>query len=296
MLAVITDENVAKLWAEEIARRLQARLFIVTPGEKHKTRKTKEWLEDQLLAHGFGRKSTFVGVGGGVICDLVGFLASTYQRGVDLILYPTTLLAMVDASIGGKNGVNTAHGKNMIGTLWHPKEVVLDLKFLTTLPEEEMQNGLVEMMKAGLIADAAFFERVDSSLASIQRSISIKRQVIEENRDFLNFGHTVGHALELLSGYTLSHGQAVAQGMIVEAHMAMQLGLLPEDDYKEIFLKMKPFTRPFEAPIAEMLEVMKMDKKSVQQEAHFVLLKAIGKVHGLCSVPQEVIGNALRSH
>ena len=169
--AIITDSNVAPLYGSQF----EGELFIFPAGEEHKTRATKEHLENQLFEKGFGRDTCIVALGGGVVNDLAGFLAATYCRGVPLVLIPTTLLAMVDASIGGKNGVNTPFGKNMVGTFYPPQKVIIDTRFLETLPPREFLNGKMEMIKHGLIADSALF-------ASLEGPYNLEKVIFENRR------------------------------------------------------------------------------------------------------------------
>ncbi len=213
-----------------------------------------------------------------MINDLAGFVAATYCRGVEWIAIPTTLLGMVDASIGGKVGVNTPLGKNMIGAFHPPKEVILDFNFLESLPEREWKNGVAEIIKYGLIKDPSLLEAPRSHEA-IKRSIAIKQEIVAADpkerglRRILNFGHTVGHALELLSDYQLSHGEAVAMGMRVATRMSQ----LKKEEVErvEACLEREGFQ---EIPLSEkILEVIKLDKKACNGLPRFVLLEEIGK-------------------
>lgn len=301
--ALITDDNVASLYGKQLCHSLRndgvnIELFTIRPGEEHKTRKTKEELEDQLLQEGYGRDSCIIALGGGVVCDVAGFLAATYCRGVPLVMIPTTLLAMVDASIGGKNGVNVPQGKNMIGTIYRPKAIWTDLSLLSSLPEREIKNGIVEMIKHGIIYDNKYFEFMDSHAedilaldsATLEKAIAdsyrIKTGIVEEDefekgkRHLLNFGHTVGHALETLTHYSLSHGEAVAIGIVVESRLALQLGHLSQvafDRICNIFAKFSiDTTFPEAISHEDLLSAMSMDKKSVNNNPRFVLIDDIG--------------------
>lgn len=288
--AVITDHIVADLYGNEFSN-----LFVFPAGELSKTRKTKEQLENALIENGYGRDTVIWAVGGGIVLDLVGFLASTFCRGVDVVFVPTTLLAMVDASIGGKNGVNTEHGKNLIGTFYNPVETVIDLRYLETLPQKELWNGYVEMLKAGLVKDPAFFEGLsEMALAeAIERARQIKSEIVANDprekgiRKFLNLGHTIGHGIEAASNYEISHGEAVATGIILEARIAYNLGILSASSLDRI-------TSPFSEPKLTIdrdlvLQAMRFDKKGKSQ---FVLLKEIG-VPILQEVADEVVKDAL---
>ena len=295
--AIITDHTVAALYGKRISAYFQAPLFSFPSGEMCKTRATKEALEDQLLLAGYLRDTTIIGLGGGVVTDMAGFIAATFCRGVPLILIPTTLLAMVDAAIGGKNGVNTAHGKNMIGTIYHPEKVIIDPRFLKTLPEKELFNGRVEMIKHGLIADPGLIKTFD-----LHRAIEVKRRIVAQDdhetgiRSLLNLGHTLGHALEKLSDYTLSHGEAVAQGIVLESRISHALGILDSDSLaliEELFpLPALVFTPE------KIAEALKSDKKRRGGLPHFVLLKKIGEPY-LCGseychpVPESILMKVL---
>ena len=212
----------------------------VPPGEAHKTRETWGALTDAMLAAGVGRDAVVIALGGGVAGDLAGFVAATYLRGVPVVQCPTTLLAMVDAAIGGKTGVDTPHGKNLVGAFHPPLAVVADVATLATLPPRERAQGLAECLKHGVVADAGYWARVRDALpwpgddalrAIVEGSVAIKGGVVTRDphehgeRAILNFGHTVAHALERVTRYALPHGEAVAIGMVVEADVAHRLGL-----------------------------------------------------------------------
>lgn len=303
--ALITDKKVERLHGRRLCQSLYAKgyeveLFSFPSGERFKTRNTKERLENRLLRRGFGRDTVIIGLGGGVVTDLAGFLASTFCRGVPLILIPTTLLAMVDASIGGKTGVNTVFGKNLIGTFYRPKSVVLNLEYLTTLEQVDWFNGKVEMLKVALIADADFAFRFHKTelKEAIHKSISIKQHIVNSdpfekkgNRALLNLGHTLGHAMETASGYTLSHGMAVAMGINLESRIAYEMGLLPKcvlDQVVEWF----PMTRPIIEKVS-IIQALKSDKKSLMGKPQFTFLTDIGKAIIGIEVPSELIERVL---
>lgn len=238
-LILVTDEHVApRLEAWGCPADLAERRFVLPPGEGTKTRERWATLTDALLAAGFGRDSAIVAVGGGVVGDLAGFVAATYLRGIPLLLVPTTLLAMLDASVGGKVGVDTPRGKNLVGAFHPPEAVVADPEVLADLPEREYRMGLAEAVKHGVIADAAYFEWMEreaprllqrhaATLAHlVRRSVEIKAEVVSADeresgrRATLNAGHTVAHALEQVSGFSLPHGEAVGLGLLVESRLA----------------------------------------------------------------------------
>lgn len=213
-IAIITDTKIEKLFGKKLFKG-QASFFSFPAGEKSKTRKTKEKIEDGLIQKGFGSDTVIVGLGGGVVTDLAGFVAATYCRGVKLVLIPTTLLGMVDAAIGGKNGVNTPKAKNRIGTFYFPELIMIDTDFLKTLPEKEMLMGGAEILKYGLIDDPSLFQDLPKLFSSIdktiEKSIAAKKKVVGEDpeekkglRRILNFGHTIGHALETIENYKIS--------------------------------------------------------------------------------------------
>jgi len=267
--AVITDDNVKSIYRLE-------NVFSFPAGEQSKTRETKQALEDALLEKGYSSDTVIVGLGGGVVCDMAGFLAATFCRGVPLVLVPTTLLAVVDASIGGKNGVNTPLGKNMIGTLRHPSKVLVDLRFLRTLPEKEIYNGRVEMLKAFLLAAPELLDVEYEK--TIFAAIEIKRRIVAQGgavRHLLNLGHTVGHALETLSGYTMSHGQAVAAGLVVEACLSWKMGVLDEASWRRI-ASLFPHPQLPHAP-EEIVSAMELDKKSERGTPCFAMLERLGR-------------------
>jgi 3-dehydroquinate synthase len=245
--AVVTDDNVGPLYAARVRDAIgtRATVFTVPAGEAHKTRDTWAWLTDQLLAAGFGRDSLIVALGGGVVGDMAGFVAATFMRGVPYIQVPTTLLAMVDASIGGKTGVDTPAGKNLVGAFHQPFAVIVDPSVLATLPPAHLRAGFAEVIKHGAIADEAYLERAvaaasdlgaldprsESMLDLVSRSIEIKADVVRRDeregglRKILNFGHTIGHAIELLSNYSMLHGDAIAVGMACESELAERCGV-----------------------------------------------------------------------
>lgn len=269
-MIVITDENLAK-------RAPEGFLIVVPPGEQSKSRSCKAWIEDQMLEAGFGRDAHIVAFGGGMICDLAGYVAATYCRGIAWTAIPTSLIAMVDASIGGKVGINTPHGKNLVGAFHPPSKIILDFKHLETLPEKEWKNGEAEIIKCGLIADPLLLNE-PRSLRSIKRAIEIKKEVVTADpqekglRRILNFGHTVGHAIETVSNYQVSHGVAVANGMRV----ASRLSALSPAELEKIEAILQHFE---EIPLSnDMLEVMRLDKKARGGLPRFVLLEKIGSV------------------
>lgn len=283
-------------------------------GDACKTRKTKEWIEDQMLASGASREALMIGIGGGSVLDVAGFVASTYARGIPLLAIPTTLLAMSDAVIGGKTAVNTAEGKNLIGSIYQPRAVFIDCDFLKTLSLAEMKNGFVEMIKHGLIQNESYFDflynNADKLLSgdfieeAIAQSVRIKSHVVMEDeresgkRRILNLGHTVGHALETVSNHQISHGKAVALGLITEAYLSMQMGYLPPSEFTSLRQILERFQMDLSLPSGicpdSLYNAMCMDKKSRKARPRIVILERIGSVapfdgHYCTEVPDNLL-------
>lgn len=249
-VACIADATIAARLGDAARTALGADVPLLTfpAGEAAKTRETWGTLTDQLLALGYGRDTVVVGLGGGVTTDLAGFVAATYLRGVPLVLVPTSLLAMIDAAIGGKTGVDTPAGKNLVGAFHHPDLVLIDPDLLDTLPVSERRAGLAEAIKHGVIADGAYLDAIEAhaphllrdgsvdraaALAIVTRSVDIKVDIVARDereaglRQVLNVGHTIAHALERITGYAIRHGEAVAIGMVLEARLAERIGHTP---------------------------------------------------------------------
>jgi len=284
---IITDHTVQNLYGH----RLHHDIISFPPGEASKTRTTKELVEDELFSRGYSKDTLIIALGGGVVTDLAGFVASTFCRGVPFISVPTTLMAMVDAAHGGKTGVNTPHGKNLIGTYYDPEEIFVDPIFLKTLPQSHILQGRVEMLKIGAVYDRKLF--FDPTL---EGCIALKEHIVSLDkktgiRDLLNFGHTIGHALEASANYTLSHGEAVAIGMRVEAKVAHLLGHLSLSELA-LLESALPYTVP---PFGDIEPYLRLDKKG---PSCYVLLIAVGEAlakNGRFShhVPFEVVKEAL---
>jgi 3-dehydroquinate synthase len=295
-VALMSDRNVDTLYGDRVEEILKGdHRFLrlpFPPGEESKCRTQKEALEEALFSKGLGRDTVIVALGGGVTTDLAGFTAATYMRGVPLILLPTSYLAMVDAAIGGKTGINVPHGKNLLGAFHHPIAVAADLCTLQTLPEEEKLNGAAETAKAAVISDEGFFESLTrESLFSpscdlVARAAEVKVKIVEKDprekglRQVLNFGHTLGHALERISGYTLSHGRGVALGMHLESRIAEEAGILPPREGRKLregltTMGLPPDgLDPFHAD--PILHAMKWDKKNRAGTIRFALPRAVG--------------------
>lgn len=287
--ALIMDKRVHVLFGEGSTP------LLTLQGEISKSWDALQKIVHALFEAGFNRDCTLIAVGGGTVTDLASFTASIFCRGVSLILVPTTLLAMVDAAIGGKTAINLPYGKNLLGTFYPAEKILIDPEFLTTLPDKEWRAGLAETIKHALIGSAALFERLFhvKNLQELKayvepilwESIEIKRAIVEEDfqergrRRCLNFGHTIAHALELCSGYRMPHGEAVAVGLIAEAYLSVEMGF-PSQDLERLLEMLKKFKFPLK--IAKnikpemLLEAMKRDKKAKEGVPRFVLLKRPG--------------------
>jgi len=300
--AIIADHKVAELYGPAlldslIGVGLAVRLFHFPSGEWNKTREQWAALTDQLLAAGFGRDSAIIAFGGGVAGDLAGFVAATYQRGIPYVQLPTTLLAMIDSSIGGKTGVDVPAGKNLVGAFHQPRLVVADIDWLASLPRTQMASGVAEAIKHGVIRDAEYFATLENAApilarepgpleALVRRSIEIKSAVVAEDereagiRAILNFGHTVGHAVETLSGYDLLHGESVAIGMVAEARIAEVLGVAAAGLRDAVVSMLERYGLPAAIPESlgtdAIVAAMLGDKKSRAGRIRCALPKVIG--------------------
>jgi 3-dehydroquinate synthase len=288
-------------------------------GERSKTRDSWARLTDTLIERGFGRDSGVIALGGGVTGDLAGFVAATYMRGVPYLQVPTTLLAMLDASVGGKTGVDTPQGKNLVGAFYPPVAVIADPQTLAPLPDRDYRAGLAEAVKHGLIADRAYFEWMEANAPAltargldtltrlIRRSVEIKAEVVSGDehesgrRAILNAGHTVAHALERVSDYELPHGEAVALGLVVECELAEQLGVASAGLRKRVAALLGQLGLPGRLPPrlerSALVATMATDKKNRNEQIHFALAKQLGEMHRqngwTIPVPAEAIGAAM---
>jgi 3-dehydroquinate synthase len=302
---IIADETVARLYADPLRERLsgprvEPLLLRFPAGEEHKTRGTWANLTDAMLAAGCGRDAAVLAIGGGVTGDLAGFVAATYLRGIPVVQVPTSLVAMIDSAVGGKTGVDTKAGKNLVGAFHPPKLVVVDPEATATLSRPQRAQGLVEAVKHGAIMDARYFEALEDDLpalldgepaateAAVLRSVEIKAAVVAEDeregdyRQILNFGHTVGHALEAASGYGLSHGESVALGMVLEARLGERLGVTRagtadrlEGAVRALGLASRPAP---DTDVSAVLSFLGADKKRRAGRARYVLLAEVGRV------------------
>ena len=300
---IVTNETIAPRYLESVRRGLAADLevreLVLPDGEATKTLACLSRIWDALLEAGFNRRCTLIALGGGVIGDMVGFAAASYQRGVAFIQVPTTLLAQVDSSVGGKTGVNHPLGKNMIGAFWQPRAVLIDTNTLATLPAAEFSAGLAEVIKYGLIRDADFLTWLEEHLAAlraldpealawaIERSCQIKAEIVAADeteqgvRALLNLGHTFGHAIEAHQGYgNWLHGEAVGVGMLMAADLSRRLGWLGNAEIERtqaiITAAGLPLAAPADMGVEEFLVRMRLDKKNIDQSIRLVLMRALG--------------------
>jgi 3-dehydroquinate synthase len=300
--AVITDTTVAPLLGDRVLASFggaHVGLLAVPAGEEHKTRETWQHLTDDLLRADFGRDSAIVAMGGGVVGDLAGFVAATYMRGIPYVQVPTTLLAMIDASIGGKTAVDTPAGKNLVGAYHQPAAVVIDPAVLASLPLPHLRAGLAEAIKHGVVADAGYFDRladeIEGLLATVKadhleplilRSIEIKAEVVRKDeresgvRKVLNFGHTLGHAIESASGYKVLHGEAVACGMALEARLAEAIDIAEPRTAQRIITVLEraglPTERPHGLAATVVVRSTHSDKKTRRGSVEYALPLRIG--------------------
>lgn len=304
---IVTDENIAKLHAKMIDD-LKIKTIVVPAGEEYKNLETVHFLWKSFLQNGLDRKSTVIALGGGVIGDMTGFAAATYMRGINWVALPTTLLSMVDASLGGKTGFDLPEGKNLIGAFHPPKLVLADVNFLKTLPERELISGMAEAVKHGIISDPDLFAVCNNGLdwvknnveEIVKRAMAVKIKVIEDDpyekglRAALNLGHTVGHAVELVSKFYLRHGEAVAIGMVAEAKYSAKVGLASQNVVEAIESTLRKLNLPTQIPSElskeEIIQAMKVDKKKNAKSIRFALPVDIGKVE-LVDVSQSALAD-----
>ena len=316
-VGVVTDARVAQLYLKPVEESLRHAGFkvatvLLPEGEEQKSLKSVAAIYDRLVSERFERGSSLIALGGGVIGDLTGFAAATFLRGISYVQVPTTLLAQVDSSVGGKTGVNHREGKNLIGAFYQPRLVLIDIGALRSLPRRELVAGLAEVIKYGIIADRALFalieEKLDSLLALdkepvvevISTSCAIKGKVVEKDeresdtRSVLNFGHTIGHALESLTNYEeFLHGEAVAIGMAQAAAISTRQGLCDQQSLERIRRLISRAGLPTEIPArirpAELVRRMEVDKKSAGGKVKFVLCRGIGATQFHWLAPEEIV-------
>ena len=316
---LVTHPSVEEPVARPLAQALGSSChgcYVFPDGEEHKTLEDLNGLYTWLLEQEFGRDITLVAVGGGVVGDMTGFAAATYMRGVDFVQVPTTLLAQVDASVGGKTGVNHPLGKNMIGAFWQPKAVLIDPATLGTLPERELRSGIAEVIKAGLLGDAAFFEwlethmekvlalEADALLHVIHTSCACKARIVADDerergaRALLNLGHTFAHAIETEQGYTQwRHGEAVGCGMVLAADLSVRMGWLEAQAAERVQALVAraglPTRLPEDLGAAQLRAHMRHDKKNLGGRQRFVLLREIGQAEITDQVDERLLDATL---
>ena len=317
---VISDENVGKVYGPKLMQLLNkegltAELYLVEAGEHSKSLEVAEKIYSKAITMGLDRKSAIFALGGGVVGDLAGFIAATYLRGVPFVQLPTSLLAQVDSSVGGKVAVNHTLGKNLIGAFYQPKAVFIDLAMLNSLPKREIYTGLAEIIKYGIIYDKEFFTYLDQHVEEIlaldktvmkhviARACEIKAEVVSQDekeaglRIILNFGHTIAHAIESETGYKLyNHGEAVAIGMHGAAKLSLYLGLITAETVEKIITLIEKFKLPLKAKNCSaqgLYKILYRDKKVVNGMVQWVLVESIGKVKVEKNVPDEIVRKVL---
>ncbi|MCB1667554.1 MAG: 3-dehydroquinate synthase [Porticoccaceae bacterium] len=318
---VVSNETIAPLFLSTLLSQLsdyQVDTVLLPDGEQYKNLETLNNVFDALLAGKHNRSTTLIALGGGVVGDMTGFAAASYQRGVNFIQVPTTLLAQVDSSVGGKTAVNHAMGKNMIGAFYQPQAVVADTKTLETLPDREFRAGLAEVIKYGLIADADFFQWLENNIdpllrrdtvtlsEAIERSCRNKAEVVAQDereggiRAILNLGHTFGHAIETAQSYKdWLHGEAVAAGMVMAADLSMRQGMINASDVARVQALIERCSLPIAAPTGmtsqKFLELMAVDKKVLDGSLRLVLLSSIGSAVITSDIDHEQLLKTLES-
>ncbi|MCC6562374.1 MAG: 3-dehydroquinate synthase [Xanthomonadales bacterium] len=318
---IVSNEVVAPLALERVRSALAGLAvssLVLPDGEVHKSLVSADRLFTALAKSGASRDATVIALGGGVVGDLAGFAAALWMRGVALVQIPTTLLAMVDSSVGGKTAVNLSQGKNLVGAFHQPRAVLIDPLVLATLPKRELRAGLAEVVKYGAIGDGAFFGwlehhaeallmlRPDSTAEAIERSVRHKAGVVARDeredgeRALLNFGHTFGHAIEALGAYRgLNHGEAVAVGMILAAELSARIGMATSTDFNRLNDLLARLGLPTRIPpgqaASQLLDAMRLDKKALSGELRLVLWRGIGQAELVASVPEATILETLRA-
>ena len=315
--AIVTNPKVAGLHLEKVLRKIEATelyVVVVPDGEEYKNMETIEFILDRLFDHRLDRKSTLVAFGGGVIGDMTGFAASIFQRGVDFIQIPTTLLAQVDASVGGKTGINNRYGKNLVGAFHQPRAVYIDTEWLKTLPSREFSAGVAEIVKMAVMFDEEFFQWLEKSdlkdeenlKEAIARSVKLKAKVVKEDekekgvRAVLNYGHTFAHVIENFSGYgNLLHGEAVAIGMVMANELAIKIGLFSKEEADRVKSLLKRYELPtdYEIESAERFyDTFFLDKKSHDNRITFIVPESIGHYRMVENPEKSVVVDLLRNY
>ncbi len=318
-ICIVTDDHVEKLYLEDVKKNLSGYYgtvtsYVIESGEERKNLDTVAGIYEFLIRQHFERRDLLVALGGGVIGDMTGFTAATYLRGIDFIQIPTTLLSQVDSSIGGKTGVDVLSYKNMVGAFYMPKLVYINTSVLSTLPEEQFASGMGEVIKYGLIQRSDFFDFLTENVSEIrsldpdaifriiETSCRCKKEVVEIDpkekgvRAHLNFGHTIGHAIEKMSGFRLFHGQCVGLGMIAASYLSMRRGFLQKEDFQTVLKTVAAYGMPTSTDgmlLEDVFAATKSDKKMVGNSVKFILLKQIGKAFIDTTVTDDEIKEAI---
>ncbi|OYZ33819.1 MAG: 3-dehydroquinate synthase [Sulfuricurvum sp. 17-40-25] len=316
-VAILTNPKVAGLHLQTLLSKLKAKeVYIITvaDGEQYKNWASIEFILDRMFDHRLNRKSLLVAFGGGVIGDMGGFASSLYNRGIDFIQIPTTLLSQVDASVGGKTGINNKYGKNLIGAFHQPKAVHIDPSFLETLPAREFGAGVAEIVKMAVTFNAQFFKWLenndlregDNLIEAITQAVQTKARVVEADekeqglRAALNYGHTFGHVIENETRYeTYLHGESVAIGMMMANDLACDMGLMSSDEAKRVRDVLQRYDLPLTYPIADcekFYQTFFLDKKSSDASITFILPNSIGDVKIIDTVPSDKVKNVLKRY
>jgi 3-dehydroquinate synthase len=305
-LIIITDDTVRSYYGVTLLKKLRQEnlavdLFSFPAGEASKNYHTKQMLEEKMLSTYCDRETLLLALGGGVVGDITGFIAATYMRGISYVHLPTSFLAMVDSSIGGKTSIDMPQGKNLIGAFWQPEAVIIDIACLETLPQIHLINGVVEALKTFLIYDKSSFHYLQDNLEKflsknndvlmyvLQKALTIKINIVNQDekekniRKVLNFGHTMGHAIEKVNNFNILHGFAVGVGILVESKISELCGVLKAEEYRMIenFLSQLHITPSFLKAFSldDILQATRIDKKNAHGKVKYILLKEIGKIH-----------------
>lgn len=318
-IALITSKTIAELWLDQVSTALNDKpeTIFVRDGENTKSFDDYKALLDELIRRKFDRTTPIIALGGGVIGDLTGFVAATFLRGVPYVQVPTTLLAQVDASVGGKTAINHPSGKNLIGVFYQPQRVVIDTNTLQTLPDDIFNEGMAEVIKYGMIADAAFFEWIETNrerllardqaylTSAIKRSCEIKAAIVAEDeretnkRLLLNFGHTFGHAIERTTGFgSLLHGEAVSIGMVLATKLSIQQQLIDPATLDRLIRLLEDFRLPVQIDSAyadQILDSMTMDKKVIHGKLRLIVVNRIGQATIAEAIPKDALRAVLQN-
>jgi len=309
--AIITNPKVSGLHINYLTKHLKTKeLHIITlpDGEEYKNIQSVEYALDRLFDAKFDRNSTLIAFGGGVIGDMTGFIASIFLRGIKFIQIPTTLLAMVDSSVGGKTGINNKYGKNLIGSFYQPEAVYIDTYFLNTLEKREFSAGMAEIIKMAVMFDKEFFENIKNEKLTleemIKRSVELKAMVVNKDekekglRSVLNYGHTFAHVIENITNYkTYLHGEAVAIGMVMANELAIKLGLLDKKEAEEIKKVLEKYNLPTDFEIKDINEFYNhffLDKKTLDNNIKFILPNGIGNYKIVQNIDKEIVLDVLK--